>query len=502
MILGKITVALIVLFWAVPAYAQEAVVEDIRWDKDKHCLSYVLSRDSLVRIRIGQEGRALYRTLVNLGKRTAGRNQEYWDGRDESAKINLLEYGSPHFCINSFESAEDKDLELEASINGGPPGLKPGVPFGAESRPASIRSLKTAALWRRDKGESRVTIDLGEADKISFMKEGAELKVYLDNRLILTERISALPYAFSLPCGSPSEGKQLLCVNLWQRPEFKSCAYKTVEISQSRPLSGKIAFCQLCKDYWQVWTAGLNGKAAKVLTSSPVDKRYPCFSPDGRRIAYTTNTGELWVMDSDGKNNRRIELPINCYEPKWSPDGKKIAFTSYEDLFRSNTKIWILDLAGGNLQKIANRPFLQYSPSWSPDGKSIIFIDGPELYAQQIRRIDLDTGEVTQITDNSVYVYEAQPSYLPDGRGVIYSSNEAGDYDIWLMAEIGPERKNLTRSHSHDTFAAVSRDGQNIFFLSDKTGLNEVWQMDIDGQNLRQVTRAGQGKRDLAIWTE
>jgi Tol biopolymer transport system component len=70
------------------------------------------------------------------------------------------------------------------------------------------------------------------------------------------------------------------------------------------------------------------------------------------------------------------------------------------------------------------------------------------------------------------------------------------------MAEIGPERKNLTRSHSHDTFAAVSRDGQNIFFLSDKTGLNEVWQMDIDGQNLRQVTRAGQGKRDLAIWTE
>lgn len=41
-----------------------------------------------------------------------------------------------------------------ALINGAPPGLKPGVPFGAESRPTSIRGFQAAVLWRRDRNKA------------------------------------------------------------------------------------------------------------------------------------------------------------------------------------------------------------------------------------------------------------------------------------------------------------------------------------------------------------
>jgi phenylalanyl-tRNA synthetase beta chain len=52
----------------------------------------------------------------------------------------------------------DNSLSRSLFENGAPPGLKPGVPCGAESRPASIPGLKAGVLWRRDKDAAAVEI--------------------------------------------------------------------------------------------------------------------------------------------------------------------------------------------------------------------------------------------------------------------------------------------------------------------------------------------------------
>jgi len=460
-------------------YSQVLSVRDINWDKEKCMLTYSLSEDAYVKARVGQEGKDVYRTIVNFERRQKGLNKEHWNGKDESGKIEFDNFGKLHFCVLASDDPDNKDVSLKTSILG-----------------------------------NRVTIDLGEDAKAQFLGQPAELKAYLDNQLVLAERIDVLPYSFNIKPLDMPKAKYLLTINLWQRPQMQSCAYGNLEVvftgqiisglaaEKNKPLAGKLAFCQFYKGYWQVWVADINGSGSKVLTRSPIDKRYPCFSPSGKEIAYVTNTGELSIMDSDGKNNRMIPLAVSCYEPKWSGDGKKLVFTSYEDLFHSNSKIWILDLETQALTKVASRPFLQYNPNWSGDDRSLIFIDGPELYAQEIRRVDLVTGDVSAVTDTRAYVYEAQPSYLPDGRGIVYSSNDTGSYNIRIMDKIGCESRPLTKGNSFDALPVVSKDGNYIFFLSDRSGLRQVWRINKDGEGLRQITKTKREKQDFSIWTE
>lgn len=268
-------------------------------------------------------------------------------------------------------------------------------------------------------------------------------------------------------------------------------------------LSGQFVYCQRIKGFWQVCTSNLNGSGMRCLTNSRVDKRYPDFSPDGKRIAYVTNQGELWIMDEDGKNNRRIPLSISCSEPRFSPEGKKIIFTVLDDVYHGSTKIWEVDLVTLGLKKLVNRAWLQYNPSYSPDGSCVIFTDGPALFGQEIRKLDLKTGDITQLTDNRSYDYDLEAGFLTSGEEIIYSTNEAkGDYEIFKMDKFGRDKINLSNAYgSCERMPIVSKDGEKIFFLSDRSGSFQIWQMNMDGSGAKQITRDKKDKQDFSVYT-
>ncbi len=458
--------------------AQEPV-KDIYWDKDKGVLSYNIPKDSLVKIRVGSEKGPVYRTLVNLEERKAGKTQELWDSKDESGLIDFKDYGPLHFCIDTLPNSK-KDLAL---------------------------------LVDAQKSDTFI-LNVNETDKAWFCREGAlEIMTFLDNRLIKLAKANSLPYILNLDSKVFSPSKHLLSLNVWSK-DHSSVAYKSFLVHSQkeylRPsalhprksaFTGKIAYCQRDKGFWQVEIANSDGSKPQALTKSPVDKRYPSWSPDGKKIAYVTNDGQLWIMNNDGSNNHKIQLSLHASCPRWSPDGKRIIFVSYQDLYHGDSEIWEVDLETAKLKKLISRPWLQYDPCYSPDGANFLFTDGPELYAQDIRKLNLKNGDVTQLTDNGAFPYDMQPAYSPDGERIVYSSNESGNYDIWIMDKFGQDKRNLTQSPSHDIMPQISIDAKKIFFLSDRTGNLEVWQRDIEGNNLSQITKTGQDKQDLSIYT-
>ena len=92
-------------------------------------------------------------------------------------------------------------------------------------------------------------------------------------------------------------------------------------------------------------------------------------SPTGEKVAYTRDS-ELFVMDADGTDRRRLVSGWDTPDFDWSPDGEWIVYSQQDDDF--NSEIWILKLDGTEPPfNVSCHPDRDGSPVWSPDGKRI-----------------------------------------------------------------------------------------------------------------------------------
>ena len=120
------------------------------------------------------------------------------------------------------------------------------------------------------------------------------------------------------------------------------------------------------------------------LRETPGDYYNPAFSPDGKRLALEINDGkriDIWVYEWERDTLTRLTFAgeANGY-PVWTPDGQRIAYSSQEKGGTYNLW-WIRADGAGNAQRLTESKYPQYARSWRPDGKVLAF-----------RQINPDTG--------------------------------------------------------------------------------------------------------------
>jgi eukaryotic-like serine/threonine-protein kinase len=120
-------------------------------------------------------------------------------------------------------------------------------------------------------------------------------------------------------------------------------------------------------DIYQVGTKG----SAHALSRSSFPDFFPRFSPDGTQIAFCSarsgDMSRIWIARADGSEPRQLtgDLQGGQYSPSWSPDGRTLAFQTLSD-----HQIWTIDVEGANLRRITGAGSY-HNPTWSRDGASM-----------------------------------------------------------------------------------------------------------------------------------
>lgn len=286
-----------------------------------------------------------------------------------------------------------------------------------------------------------------------------------------------------------------------------------------------------------------NGSGLVRLTTSPHgEDSDPAWAPDGRRIAFIRTsdfsqepslTGTLHVANADGTGLRRLSS-VDGAGPAWSPDGGMIAFTAHDYrggvyvvpvdggstkavageghwgatwspagdrlAFGGDERIVLADRAGSIVGEIAMPGLAPVGLAWSPDGSRIAFVD--DRGAAYVVRFDGSSLERIATPGHSLE--DVVPTWSPDGQLLAFADDEG----VWVANADGLDKRRLTPGLSgvEPTSPVWSPGGTELAFVRERfDGSHErdIFVVDVDGRNLRQLTRAfpDGGDNDPPSWT-
>ncbi len=264
-------------------------------------------------------------------------------------------------------------------------------------------------------------------------------------------------------------------------PDSKSIIF---EKASSDPISNEV---------WTMESDGSNKR--RIPTIHPAGA--PVYSPGGSRIAYVAFTKtsprlstEIWVIDADGGNPQQLSAETNWVMefPVWSSDGSQISYTRAQDLSGGpGAELWIMNSDGSDKSQVLADLSGLVRKSWEPNTNRIVF-----EWERHIWIVNADGGGLRQLTDSKDGV-ERHPDWSPDGTRIVFESeNRLGNGDMRQGIEVmrldGTGRELILSSDINDSWDRIgeptwSPDGSRIAFtVKNKTedNLYDIWVMTLD----------------------
>lgn len=281
--------------------------------------------------------------------------------------------------------------------------------------------------------------------------------------------VSALPVGASqslagkdgrIACTSNADGDQEIVYydpDGSERRQVTSNEVRDLEPTWS-PDGTRIAFARGGHASEDVWVTYQDGTGQARLTNNSGEDRPGSFTPDGERIAFHSarpnpnqeaeadNDREVMIMGDDGANQKFLTANnvLDTFAHV-SPDGRKIAFTSQRD---GNFNVYTMSIDGTNQSRITLQGVEDAHASWSPDGSELVFHSrrGPHAPALEIYRKNADgSGQATRLTNDAQTAegnnFDAFPVWSP-----------SGDKIAWT-------RDSNTSNTTLDTFTMKAKDG-------------------------------------------
>lgn len=205
------------------------------------------------------------------------------------------------------------------------------------------------------------------------------------------------------------------------------------------------------------------------------------------KVVYVAESGpkanrikRLAVMDQDGANIQYLTQGRSlALTPRYSPTQNLLAYMNYEE---GRPRIYLLNMATGQQQRIGDFGAMTFSPRFSPDGQTLAFSvengGTTNLYAMPV-----GGQRPTQLTNSAAI--DTGPSYSPDGANIAFESDRGGTPQIYVMAANGGGAQRISYGDGSYSTPVWSPLGDLIAFTRLQGGQFHIGTMRPDGSGER-----------------
>lgn len=170
----------------------------------------------------------------------------------------------------------------------------------------------------------------------------------------------------------------------------------------------------------------------------------------------------LFVLDLATGSVRRVGTTGDWLdeEPRWSPDGRRIAFSSTRGQ-KGNLDIFVMNADASNLVRLTDHAAPEQGPAWAADGRSLYFT-GERDGRGEIYRVGIDDKRVERITrgiDRAI-----MPAASPDGRYLAYAAQTIMSFQLQLLDFTTGKSQQVT-SGGGSCRPAWSPDSKELAFV-------------------------------------
>ncbi len=245
----------------------------------------------------------------------------------------------------------------------------------------------------------------------------------------------------------------------------------------------------------ELWMMDWDGDNPKQLTKHGTIALAPVWSPDGRKLVFTSflrGAPALFVLTPHEGYLRLLwdKNGVNS-SATFSPDGKRIAFASSID---GNTDIYVLPIDGGTPRRLTTARGIDTQPAWAPNGRQIAFTS-TRSGTPQIYLMDADGSNVRRLSFDGGFHDEA--TWTHDGTRIACTTKVGGRFQIATIDTVTSRRTVITAPGNNES-PCFSPDGSMIAFASDRTGTSQIFITDADGVP-HQLT--SEGTNHSPTWT-
>jgi serine/threonine-protein kinase len=237
-----------------------------------------------------------------------------------------------------------------------------------------------------------------------------------------------------------------------------------------------------------VWVTR-HGQEAPI-TAPPRAYQLPRLSPDGTRVALgiRDEQQDIWIWDFARKTLARLtDSPAADTSPVWTPDGRRIIFTSQRAGI--SNLFWQAADNTGPVERLTTSPNAQDATSISPDGTRLIVRESGPKTGNDLRvlRMEGPSGRpgATLATPLAAGPRQTEPllqttfaegngEVSPDGHWLAYQSNESGPFQISVRPFPNVDSGHWTISPSGGTRPVWARSGKELFYLDGTNALTAV----------------------------